>query len=238
MREAPLNADFEADLLAKLEAEYAGIRMRFRSSTNAEDLEGFTGAGLYTSESATPGSTDEPVADAVRKVWSSVWYFRAFEEREYRSIDHEAVGMSLLVHRSFPDEEANGVALTANIFDQTGVEPGFYVNVQEGEASVVKPDPGVTSDQFVYHFDFPGQPVVYLAHSSLVPAGETVLSHRELYELGQALKDIHTKFASIYPPNADGWYAMDVEFKFDDIGELPEPVLWVKQARPHPGLGN
>ena len=30
---------------------------------------------------------------------------------------------------------------------------------------------------------------------------------------------------------------MDVEFKFDDVGEFDEPVLWVKQARPHPGLG-
>ena len=26
--------------------------------------------------------------------------------------------------------------------------------------------------------------------------------------------------------------------KFDDIGEHDEPVLWIKQARPHPGLGH
>lgn len=236
MKAAPLDADFEQALMTKLEAEYPGVRMRFRSSTNAEDLEGFTGAGLYTSKSGEPGSTVDPVADAVRTVWSSVWLFRAFEEREYRSIDHLAVGMSLLVHRSFPDEEANGVALTANIFDQTGAEPGFYVNVQEGEASVVKPPVGVTSDQFIYHFDFPGQPIVYVAHSNLLPEGETVLTYAETYELGKALKDIHTYFATIYSPNASGWYAMDVEFKFDDVDEYDEPILWIKQARPHPGL--
>ncbi|MEM7155364.1 MAG: PEP/pyruvate-binding domain-containing protein [Myxococcota bacterium] len=238
MRAAPLNAEFEQLLLTKLEEDYPGIRMRFRSSTNAEDLDGFTGAGLYTSKSAVPGSVDEPVADAVRKVWASVWFFRAFEERSYRSIDHLAVGMSLLVHRSFPDEEANGVALTANIFDTTGAEPGFYINVQQGEASVVKPEPGVTSDQFIYHFDFPGQPIVSIVRSNLVPPGETVLTFAQTYELGKALKDIHTYFSTIYPPNANGWYAMDVEFKFDDIGEYDEPILWVKQARPHPGLGN
>lgn len=237
MRAAPLNAEFEAAVIAKLESEYPGVRMRFRSSTNAEDLEGFTGAGLYTSESGFAFSVDEPFQAAIKKVWASVWYFRAFEEREYRKIEHTAVGMSLLVHPSFPDEEANGVALTANIFDQSGTEPGFYINVQEGEASVVEPDPGVTTDQLIYHFEFPGQPIVYIVHSNLVAPGETVLTHAELYALGQALDAIHEHFAGVYEPDEDGWYAMDVEFKFDDMGENAEPELWIKQARPHPGLG-
>ena len=42
------------------------------------------------------------------------------------------VGMALLVHRSFTDEEANGVALTANPFDTTGFEPGFRVVTVDG----------------------------------------------------------------------------------------------------------
>ncbi|PRP92817.1 Phosphoenolpyruvate synthase [Enhygromyxa salina] len=235
---APLNAEFEAAVLAKLDADYPGLRMRFRSSTNAEDLEGFTGAGLYTSKSGYAMSAEDPFQAAIKQVWASVWSFRAFEEREYRGIEHTAVGMALLVHRSFPDEEANGVALTANIFDQSGAEPGFYINVQEGGASVVKPSPGVSTDQLIYHFDFPGQPVVYIAHSNLVAPGEKVLTNAELYELGTALDAIHSYFAGIYPPNEDGWYAMDVEFKFDDVDEFDEPVLWVKQARPHPGLGD
>ncbi|PRP94598.1 PEP/pyruvate-binding domain-containing protein [Enhygromyxa salina] len=238
MRAAPLNLEFMAALTTKLEAEYPGVRMRFRSSTNAEDLDGFTGAGLYTSASGSLGSLDEPIEDAIREVWASVWYFRAFEEREYRSIEHTAVGMALLCHNSFPDEEANGVALTANIFDQTGAEPGFYINVQEGEASVVSPAPGVTTDELIYHFTFPGQPVVFVTHSNLVPAGENVLTNAELYALGTALAKIHSFFADVYEPNEDGWYAMDVEFKFDDVETLAEPVLWIKQARPHPGLGN
>ncbi|KIG12492.1 hypothetical protein DB30_01309 [Enhygromyxa salina] len=237
MLAAPLNAAFEAAMIAKLEAEYPGERMRFRSSTNAEDLEGFTGAGLYTSKSGYAVSLEDPFQAAVKEVWASVWYFRAFEEREYRGIEHTAVGMSLLVHRSFPDEEANGVALTANIFDQSGAEPGFYINVQTGGTSVVKPEPGYTSDQLIYHFDFPGQPVVYIAHSNLVAPGEDVLTNAQLYELGTALDSIHSYFAGIYAPDETGWYAMDVEFKFDDVDEYPEPILWIKQARPHPGLG-
>ncbi len=235
IKTAPLDPTFEQAVKDKLSADYPGIRMRFRSSTNAEDLDGFTGAGLYTSKSGDPSDPTRPIADAIRKVWASVWFFRAFEEREYRSIDHKAVGMALLVHRSFPDEEANGVAITANIFDRTGAEPGFYVNVQKGEASVVKPDRGVTSDQFIYLFDFEGKPIIYLAHSSLVGSGQTVLTRAQTEAVGQALDEIHRFFLPLYGSRG-GFYAMDVEFKFDS-DDGTNPALFVKQARPHPGWG-
>ncbi len=237
MMVAPVDADFESALLAKLNTDYPGTRMRFRSSTNAEDLDGFTGAGLYTSKSGDPNDPLYPVLDAIREVWSSVWYFRAFEERSYRSIDHTAVGMALLVHHSFPDEEANGVAVTNNIFDTSGLdEQAFYVNVQYGGTSVVQPDPNITTDQFVYYFETPGQPIVFIRHSSLIPDGETVLTRSQTHELGIALDTIHDFFQDLYG-QGDGFYAMDVEFKFDDLGSGGDPELYIKQARPYPGWG-
>jgi hypothetical protein len=239
IRAAPIDEGFLAAVHEKLEADYPGVRMRFRSSTNAEDLDGFTGAGLYTSKSGDPSDPSKPVDAAIKKVWASIWNYKAYDERQYRSIDHLAVGMAMLVHRSFPDEEANGVALTGNIFDTTGLEPGFYVNVQAGEESVVLPEPGVTSDQFIYHFTMPGQPLIFLSHSNLIPEGETVLTNAQTYELGKALDQIHRFFLPTYGPgieNPNAFYAMDVEFKFDgEPGEVP--VLFVKQSRPHPGWG-
>jgi hypothetical protein len=214
--------------------------MRFRSSTNAEDLDGFTGAGLYTSESGDPNDPKRPVFDAIRTVWSSVWYFRAFEERSYRNIDHKSVGMALLVHRSFPDEEANGVAITGNPFDKSGLEPAFYINVQKGDLSVVLPDASVTTDQVLYYFTMPGQPVVYMAHSNQIPDSTTVLTTKQIYTLGVALTEIHDFFKECYQPDPTKWYAMDTEFKFDQpIDDLNgEPVLIMKQARPYPGWGD
>jgi hypothetical protein len=239
MMAAPLNAAFSAALLAKLDEEYKGVRMRFRSSTNAEDLGDFTGAGLYTSASGDPSSAEEPVEDAIREVWSSVWYFRAFAERAYNGIDHLKVGMALLVHESFPDEFANGVASTANPYDTSGVEPGFYVNVQAGGESVVQPDASITTDQFIYYFDMQGQPIVFIEHSSLVADGATVLTTEQTHSLGVALKAIHQYFYEAYAPeDGTGWYAMDVEFKFNADVAGEEPKLVVKQARPYPGRSN
>jgi len=236
IQQAELESEFMDALTAELEEDHPGQRMRFRSSTNAEDVAGFNGAGLYTSQSGELGNTADPVEDAVRAVWASVWNFRAYEEREYFGIEHTDIGMALLCHHSFPDEEANGVAITANVYDTSGLEPAFYINVQEGEESVVAPEPDVTTDQFLYYFELPGQPIVFIQHSSLVPEGETVLTTAETYELGVGLQAIHDFFLPVYGASG-GFYGMDVEFKFDDLDSGETPTLWVKQARPYPGFG-
>ncbi|MCP4804743.1 MAG: hypothetical protein GY913_30335 [Proteobacteria bacterium] len=227
MRRAPMDPEFVEMVTDHLNENYPGIRMRFRSSTNAEDVSDFNGAGLYTSQSADPNDPERTIEDAVREVWASCWSFRAYEERSYYSIDHMNIGMAMLVHRSFPDEEANGVAITANIFDTTGMEPAFYVNVQVGDNSVVLPDPGVTTDRYLHYYTQAGSPVVYLGSSSLVEDGETVLTAAEIHELGTALQAIHDHFFEVYGTRS--FYGMDVEFKFDE-GEL-----FIKQARPYPG---
>lgn len=238
---APVNQAFQDELKAKIETDYPGLSMRFRTSTNSEDLDGFPCAGCYESQTGVPSNWDS-VLDAIRDTWASIWLFRTFEERSYYGIDHHSVGMALLVHHNFPAEEANGVATTNNPFDVAGIEPAFYVNVQwGGEAEVVHPPPGVSSDSFLYFFDNPNQPITFIAHSNLIPDGETVLDAKQTYELGVALKAIHERFSAAYGPKAGntGWYAMDVEFKFDDMGqEDGKPHLYIKQARPYPGRGD
>ena len=62
--------------------------------------------------------------------------------------------MGSLVHRSFPDELANGVLITKNIYRSEYA--GITVNVQKGENSVVKPEEGVSCDEFYAHsFNIP-----------------------------------------------------------------------------------
>jgi hypothetical protein len=234
---APLNADFMQRIRDKLAADYPGSSMRFRTSTNAEDLDGFPCAGCYDSHTGDPNKGWDDVWKAIKTTWSGVWFYRTFREREYHSIDHVTVGMALLVHHNFPSEAANGVAVTGNIFEPTGIDPAFYVNVQTGgTAEVVAPPPGVTSDAFLYYFTQENQPTAFLSHSSLIPAGTTVLTRAQTFELGKTLTAIHDRFSAAYGPEAGntGWYAMDVEFKLDDESSPGTPELVVKQARPYP----
>ncbi|MBN2359837.1 MAG: hypothetical protein JXR83_10315 [Deltaproteobacteria bacterium] len=228
MRGAPVSAKLRDLLDLKLADEYPHMRMRFRSSTNAEDLGVYTGAGLYSSYSGDRDDPDKPVLDALRGVWASLFNLRAFEEREYMGIDHRKVAMAVLVHRSFPDELANGVAITANLFDPT--EPAFYVNVQVGEEAVTNPSPGMLPDQYLYYWASASPEAVFLSYSSL-NRGQPVLSAREQHELASALLAIHRNFQPVY--GSRGFYAMDVEFKFD----APDRALVIKQARPYPGRG-
>jgi hypothetical protein len=75
-----------------------------------------------------------------------------------------------------------------------------------------------------------------LAHSSFVKKGEHVLTESQILELGLALEAIHERFRIAYAPPPGGWYAMDVEFKYEDEGSPDGKAhLLVKQARPHPG---
>lgn len=237
---APLDSAFAAALMKRVRDEFPSInRIRFRSSTNAEDLEGFTGAGLYESHTGDPDDPTDHIFDALKDVWSGVWFFRAFEERTYRSIDHKSVGMAVLVHAAYPNEEANGVASTANPFDPAGQEPGFYVNTQVGgQEEVVAPSAGVTTDVFIYHYDMPGQPIVFITHSSLVAKGSTVLTTAQTHSLGMALKEIQRYYQPLYGKDASKWWAMEVDFKLDQPIDAPNgsPIILIKQARPYPGF--
>lgn len=237
LRSKPVRQEVIDAVVARADELFPGENIRFRSSTNSEDLGKFTGAGLYDSETGVLGienDLDDSVAWAMKKVWSQVWNPRAYEEREYFSMNHLDVGMALLVHANFPEEEAQGVAITNNPFDTTGTLPAFFVNAQEGNNDVVTPDLGVTPDAYLHYFYNPGQPIVYTQHSSLVPEGSTVLTTDEAQRLGIALNAIHRYFASAYA-DVNEWYALEVDFKFDDKNGAEGPRLFIKQARPYPG---
>jgi phosphoenolpyruvate synthase/pyruvate phosphate dikinase len=236
LRDKPMRPEVVQLIKDRAAEVFPGESARFRSSTNAEDLGDFTGAGLYNSETGDPnvpdGDTDS-IEWAVKKVWSQVWNPRAYEERNFYSMNHLDVGMALLVHANYPDEEANGVAITNNPFDTTGLEPAFYVNAQEGGEDVVSPDPSILPDSYIHYYYNPGQPIVYVQRSTEIPEGETVLTASESYELATALDAINTFFRPAYGDT--DWYAMDVEWKFDDKYTPGTPALWIKQARPYPG---
>jgi hypothetical protein len=228
--QAPMNPDDLTALMAAVGSRWpATERLRFRSSTNVEDLAEFSGAGLYTSAGATPDEGQDAIADAVRVVWASAWNHQAFVEREFYRVEHEQVRMAVLVHPAFVDELANGVAVTINEFAQN--RPAFYINSQVGEVSVTNPTGQAVPEQILYYTWYEEPEYEVITRSSLVdelpnwPGGPSVLSESELSELADLLERIHNHFRPLYPPRED--FAMDVEFKLG-----PGRQIIIKQARP------
>jgi hypothetical protein len=99
-----------------------------RSSTNAEDLPGFSGAGLYDTVPNVRGS--EAIGRAVKQVWASVWNLAAYEERELYGIDHEHVYGAVLVQIGV-DATAAGVLVTAHPTDPNDSRT-FTINAKSG----------------------------------------------------------------------------------------------------------
>ena len=223
----PVDKDFGDALDAKVRTLYGEAGVRLRSSTNSEDLEDFNGAGLYKSVKATAREKDLP-SDEIRKVWASVWSFKAFEERTLWNINHMSVQMAVAVHEAYPDEVANGVIITQNIADYSVA--GIYANIQVGETSITNPEGGELPEIISIIPSPPparGVQSVLLQHSSLCP-DSLILSDGEIYSLYQFVLKIQNRFAVLYDVYSDA-LALDIEFKV--MGE--DRKLIFKQVRPY-----
>lgn len=238
LQEKVMSSPISTDLVAQVEKkvnyfnDFEGFR--FRSSTNAEDLESFSGAGLYTSKSAKKDHPTKTIEVAIKKVWASLWGWRAFEERSYFKIDHKSCAMGLLVHRSFPDEDANGVLITKNLYNGN---PGFTINVQYKEYSIVFPEPGILHDQIMvigWSLE-PGEDftIEYLSFSNVKELkGQRVMSDpeiRQLAALTEMVRD-HFYYGLKHSCNCDKEdFGVDIEFKVDS--SVSPRKIYIKQAR-------
>ena len=212
--------------LEDMHAEFPeGTSLRYRSSTNNEDLPGFSGAGLYDSKTQDPDETEEDGIDkSIKGVWASLWNFRAFVERDFYRIDHMTTAMGVLVHPNFSDELVNGVAVSADAL--YGADDRYYVNSQVGEDLVTNPEAHSTPEELFIYRDTPRFYRV-VRTSNLVPPGQLLMSDDQVEQLRQHLTVIHDEFAKLYGPGPDEPFAMEIEFKITS-----NDILAIKQARP------
>ncbi len=179
-----------------------GRKIRFRSSTNVEDSDQFSGAGLYDSysgcladdldgDASGPSACDpdEPrergVFRAMRKVFASFYNDNAFLERLRHGVDESKAGMALLAHHSTPDqfELANGVAtLEIQHYSSGAWMITARLVSQAGAVSVANPDSAARPEEVeVVDFTSGGPYPSVRTRSSLVPLGGTVLTWDEEY---------------------------------------------------------
>ncbi len=212
---APIDPALIHGIRTRITTTARDTRWIFRSSTNAEDLAGFTGAGLYRSIVVPAHATDDQIADAIRQVWASVWLLGAFEERDWYRVQHDRVAMGILAEPFVDGAFANGVAITANPFFQG--RPGYFINAQSLAGSVT----GATGDEV------PEQHIIYtymetpeyeLLSRSSRTGGAELLNELDLLHLSAALTVLELHFTVEHDwltrnwPNSDA-NACDVEFR-------------------------
>ena len=146
-------------------------------------------------------------------------------EREYFGIDQNSVAMGILCHRSFPNEKANGVIITKNLYRDNS--RGFVINTQYGEIGVVNPPLGINCEQLICYSDlrykndsFYGKKniVEYLSYSNILPDSiETVLTSSEVNQLTREVAKIKKKLYNNFKKNnkkiSYHEYGLDLEFK-------------------------
>ena len=242
-----VDANLVQDLALKIESVFGDLTtmVRFRSSSNAEDALVFNGAGLYESTSVCAldtldrndrnsshcdpsRSSERTIERALKKVWSSLWTFRAHEERTFYQIDPASAVMGIAVTRSFLDETANGVAFTGSPRDVE--DKRYVVTAQVGEGSVVSPPAGTTVERTLLEVGTEGEVenIIRSRASNQVDPGVVVVSDEDLRELARFMWRVESAWEIDLPEDVDQNHViLDFEFKVE-----PDGSLAVKQIRP------
>jgi phosphoenolpyruvate synthase/pyruvate phosphate dikinase len=202
-----------------------------RSSTNAEDLAGFNGAGLYDTVANVVGK--KAIGDAMKVVWASGWNLRAVDEREAFGIDHRQVFGAVLIQIGV-NATAAGVLVTKNLWDPT--DPNSYtINAKWGLGMRVVEGQRVP-EQIIFDTANDGTKILSRADDPVmlrfddqggiveipVPAGAGVILTEE------RSKALATQVKAVIPVFTHG-KPLDVEWV------LEGDAFWIVQARPFVG---
>lgn len=266
-------ADVYAMIKAGMGAYPATTRMRLRSSTNAEDLSGLNGAGLYESKAACIADGEDSkdddgqasacrsqaeidrlnkqiatlksvpdqsmelkkaiedleenltqknhLSDAIRAVYASIWTERAFLTREYYGLVHSKVYMGILVHPSFNEESANGVA-TVVMNDKGGAT--IHIVGQVDDISITNPIvPGAVAEEWQVIVDQKNVVIGSKLMKESNQGSSRIIGETQRTELVKQLLISRDALKTRNPSEKN----FDFEFMFDAQGKV-----LMKQGRP------
>ncbi len=227
-RKAIINGDvpqWMEDAFIELQKSFPeGTPLRCRSSTNNEDLPGFSGAGLYDSKTHQPD--EGSLSKTILEVYASLWNFRAFDERQFYRIDHMNAAMGVLVHPSYSDERVNGVAVSTDPLYET--RNTFYLNSQMGEDMVTNPNSFSIPEEILLNAN-QTEPISYtlIRASNQVEDDELLMSLNQLDELRSYIATIQEKFRELYKVSPAEDFDIEIEYKVTSENQIA-----IKQARP------
>ena len=231
---APVSPELRAAVdaaLGELTAHDAKVGVFVRSSTNAEDLAGFTGAGDYDTVPNAKGT--DAVLAAIKRVWASVWNSGAYEDRARYGIDEASVAGAVLVQIGV-DATAAGVLVTANYADPRD-ERNYTINAKSGLGMAVVDGRAVPESLLVSWYNHGVRVLSRSAEDTKLvfdaaggirevrndAHGKPVLTTARAVALADAAHRLTHVFRSA---------RLDIEWVFAG------PTLYIVQARPLPAL--
>lgn len=243
VRELFLTAEFPPGMVeqirSRIEAALPGVpKIKVRSSSNAEDMPHFDGAGLYTSYAATLTKKDDPekrckvkvdgvklkmkpktLSCAIRGVYASLWNKRAIDERTFARLDHRTAVMGIAVVPKYDLKSpiaANSVVITRIVATQNVY--GYTLSSQKGNVLVTNPEPGTLAENTIAAFNEPFEPASFAVtrHATPVagqpPMKRTVLSDKSMRQVVQITRTAEIAYCRARPD----YYGYDCNYAPSD----------------------
>ncbi|TBO56658.1 phosphoenolpyruvate synthase [Streptomyces kasugaensis] len=174
-------------------------RLVVRSSANAEDLPGFSAAGVYASVTAVHGTGE--LLDAVRQVWASLFSPRGVLLRHQAGIAPDDTYMGVIIQRYVP-AELGGVLVTCDPTRRADFR-NVYLNCSAGSPERIV-DGTVLPLQYLYNTVEGGGRTVSLGSAGTdLPAG----TRRRLADLALTGRLLQSHFG-----DAAGDGPLDIEW--------------------------
>ena len=228
---APIGADALNKIDKQWRKQLGGHGVFVRSSTNAEDLKGFNGAGLY--DTVPNVKNKNALEAAIKQVWASVWNLRAVEERTHFGIPHAQVYPGVLIQIAV-SATAAGVLLTTDIWGHQSTtytinaKWGLGMRVVEGQkiAEQILFDRSNDGTRVISRSDETTMLVVDPKGGMMekpVLKGAAILTEKRAKVLGAAAQHI----AEIFNQTD----VLDIEWVLET--KNGQDVFWIVQARPY-----
>lgn len=232
LRAQPIKPATMLKIQQQWEAVLDGKSVFARSSTNAEDLAGFNGAGLYDSVANITSSV--ALEDGIKQVWASLWNARAVDERSYFGIPQSQVYASVLIQTAV-NARASGVLLTTDIW---GHQPDTYtINAKWGLGMRVVEGQKI-AEQILYDTSNHGTRVisrsdettmlVFDTHGGIkevnTPQANAIMTEKRAKALGEQAMKAQALFAD--------YSTLDIEWVLE-TDRLGRDHFWLVQARPY-----
>ena len=226
VRQAPMSTELLDEVMSEV-TRLGGGGMFVRSSTNAEDLPGFNGAGLYDT---VPNVVGRPAMErAVKQVWASLYNDVAVLERQRFGVDQRQVHAGVLVQVGV-NATAAGVLVTKNLYDPQD-DHTFTINAKKGLGIRVV-DGERIPEQVLFDVRYPGARVISRSDDPImlvfgpdggvqeveITPGEPVLTDARSRDIALAGQSMLRLFGDVAP--------LDIEWL------LEGDTLWIVQVRP------